>query len=404
MKHTAYNVASRGTPAAALAVFAILAACTSNESTSRRVFVPSGTPLEVEEPAYMSVGEAGRDTLLEFYRIATPFLLPDRQLVVPVAGANSIRVFRANGEFTGSFGRTGEGPGEFRSLSAAWSRGDTIEAFDSRLLRITRFFWDRPPELVSIQPVRGAQGALPGILSDGWSIYGVESGGPSGRDQMVVHRYGRDGTHLGVVARVEGFIRYTYPGGSAPEPLSPRAVFALHGQNVYVAETLTPRIRIFDTAGTLLREITWQPDTSLSPAPAFRIVVDSALAWSQPDRGGSGVAPWLRDAAATRQRLESAPQPQQVSLFWKFLVDEQGFIWVRPFDVLQHAAALGGLALGSGGPGGRWTIFTPEGVQVGSVNMPQELEPFYISSEAVVGIRRDALGVESVRVHALQRR
>ncbi len=69
---------------------------------------------------------------------------------------------------------------------------------------------------------------------------------------------------------------------------------------------------------------------------------------------------------------------------------------------LLHAAALGGLQ--SVGPGGDWMIFSPEGVQVGSIELPSDLEPYHITSDAVVGIVRDELGVESVQVHSLARR
>ena len=41
---------------------------------------------------------------------------------------------------------------------------------------------------------------------------------------------------------------------------------------------------------------------------------------------------------------------------------------------------------------------------MGSVELPSELEPHQITSDAVVGIVRDELGVESVRVHSLERR
>ncbi len=94
--------------------------------------------------------------------------------------------------------------------------------------------------------------------------------------------------------------------------------------------------------------------------------------------------------------------PQQLSVFWKVIVDDEGFIWVRPYEPVKHAAALGGI--GRAGTGGRWSILLPTGASVGFVNLPAELEPLQITSNAVVGIWRDALGVEFVRVHSLQRK
>jgi hypothetical protein len=64
---------------------------------------------------------------------------------------------------------------------------------------------------------------------------------------------------------------------------------------------------------------------------------------------------------------------------------------------------LGGLSESSGA-GGTWQIISPSGVAAGLVEMPQDLQPVQITADAVVGIARDDLGVESVRVHTLQRR
>jgi hypothetical protein len=114
-----------------------------------------------------------------------------------------------------------------------------------------------------------------------------------------------------------------------------------------------------------------------------------------------------------RQRLLEAalevPEPDRISAFWSFIVDEEGYVWVLPYDPAAHSAALEGLGsgsylLGGSGPGGLWRVFAPDGTEVDPVRVPDELEPVTITSDAVVGIRRDELGVESVRVHVLRRR
>ena len=75
----------------------------------------------------------------EFDRVTTPFLRPNGTVAVPTRGAQSIRLFSPDGNFVESHGGPGDGPGEFISLGGAWARGDTIEAYDGRLRRITRF-------------------------------------------------------------------------------------------------------------------------------------------------------------------------------------------------------------------------------------------------------------------------
>jgi hypothetical protein len=377
---------------ALLVALAALASC-GRDGDGTTGAAPAGTPLEIGAAAQLSLGAVDGDTLQEFDRVVTPFLLPDGRVVVPVSGARSMRVFSAQGTFVASLGRNGEGPGEFRNLLAAWPRGDTIEAFDTRLRRITRFLPDGSVEVVSPRSDLPDLSAVAGPSGDGWMLGGVASGGDGQRDVIVVQRFSRDGTLRGEVARAQGFARYAAQRYHGPEPLSPRPMFAVHRGRAYVAESLTPRIQVFGETGTLDNEITWTPAPASSASEAFRLVVDSAVAMS-------GSVP----AAAMRQRLEAAPVPDKLSAFWAFLVDDEGFVWVRPYEPLRHAAALGGLSLPAGGPGGRWTIYSPDGVEAGTVRVPADLEPLRITADAVIGIARDALGVETVRLHALRRK
>jgi hypothetical protein len=167
---------------------------------------------------------------------------------------------------------------------------------------------------------------------------------------------------------------------------------AVHGGLLYVGQSETPELQVLDGSATLVREIRW-PAPELPPAAeALRSVIDTAVARSAPER-----------AEALRTRLEAAPAPERLSSFWSVLVDDLGFVWIRPYDPLLHAAALGGLGRPGGGGGGSWLILSPEGQLIGSVELPSGLEPAQITRDAVVGVHRDELGVESVRVHALRR-
>ena len=153
------------------------------------------------------------DSLQEFDRVTTPFRMSDGRLVVPQRRIGLIRIFDADGQYLTTLGRLGEGPGEFQDLSAAWPRADTIEAFDGDLLRITRFLPDDDVEVVSLEPVRSAQVAIPAGFDDGWLVYGVAIVGQDGRDQMPVHWFDRSGALRAEVTRVEGMWRYVFDGG-----------------------------------------------------------------------------------------------------------------------------------------------------------------------------------------------
>lgn len=362
-------------------------------------------PVSISPDPLLLVGTAAGDPDQEFHQVITPFLLSGRRLVVPVAGERAIRVFGPEGTLVSSHGRPGEGPGEFQDLSSAWARGDTIEAFDGQLQRLTRFLPDGSVQVVTPEFTGSAGLAVPVPLHEGWAFVGIGSAGSGERDELVVHRYAGDGSHLGEVTRTRGISRVSYPaGGSGPDPLSPRGVVAVRNGRMYVAETLTPEIQIFDGSGRPEAPVIWDPEPVASPAEALRILRDSAAA-RRAAGDASGMAEILLGAA-----LET-PAPDRISVFWSFLVDEEGFVWVRPYDPASHAAALGGLGQGAytlgasgSGPGGRWRVFSPEGVEVRSIAVPEGLELWQVQADAVVGVHRDPLGVESVRVHALERR
>jgi hypothetical protein len=372
--------------------FALLVACESEQETEDPTASAPGTPIGINPDPAVQVGVTAGDTLYELHRVATPFVTSNNTLVIPLRDANSIREFSPNGEFIRALGGPGSGPGEFRILIAAWPRGDTIEAYDFQLRRVTRFVPDGSVQVVSLDADLPDLSMAPSALGDGWVVGGVAEAGPGRRDRMVFHRFARDGSDLGEIASTDGMARYEAPGFLGPEPLSPRPFFAVADDRVYVAESLTPRIRVLDSHGAALQELAWEPASGPAPGEILAAVVDSAIAAAAPDQ-----------APALRTRLEAAPSPERLSVFWSMIVDELGFVWVQRYEPLRHAAALGGLRESSGA-GGSWQIFSPRGVAAGLVEMPPDLQPVQITANVIVGIARDDLGVESVRVHTLQRR
>ena len=363
------------------------ASCGPSEDAPSTDSLPPGTPVRVEETPSACVGMLSGDTLQEFFQVVTPFLLPDRSLAVPLASLGEIRIFALDGRFVARHGRRGEGPGEFSSLSAAWPRGDTIEAFDRRLRRITRFLPDGSVETLPLERVSSAQAAVPGALSTGWALMGVAEAPYGGRDRMALHLFARDGSHMGEIASVEGIERIEVGNFAGPHPLSPMAFFAVGHDRVYAGESLSPSVRGFDSEGALAQEVSWQPGQGVSPDAASRTVVDAIVSRPDPDR-----------ALNTRERLEAFPIPDRLSVFWGLMADEAGFLWVRPFDPKIHALELGGP-----GTGGGWLVLSPTGLAITSVEIPVDLEPTFIAEDAIVGIQRDEHGVESVCVFGLNR-
>ena len=390
-------IQSRKRPAHLLAI-AILAAivtagCGGDTSDARAALVPLGAPVAIQPTADLDVGVLEGDPMEEFDRVTTPFLMPNGTLAVPTRGARTIRLFSPDGAFVESYGGPGEGPGEFGSLGSAWARGDTIEAYDGRLRRITRFIPGGEVEVVTIRGTPVPPDRMLGPLGDGWALTGIARITYGERDPMSVLYVSRDGAYVARLADAEGMARFRVPGISGPHPLTPIGLFDVHAGEVYAAETLTPAIRVYDGSGTYLREIALAIDAPAPASSVFRQVIDSAVARADED-----------ERTATRRRLSAFPEPDRLSSFWDFIVDEAGYVWVRPYEPLVHALALGGRPGGPSGPGGNWLVISPEGAEVGRLEVPAGLELVQITSDAVVGLHRDDLGIESVRVHSLSRR
>lgn len=376
----------------------LLVGC-ADEGEAPSVNPVPGTPMEIATQPRLSLGVSSGDTIQEFFQIRTPFLLPGDRLAVPLSGSSEIRVFGPDGEFIRSLGRAGEGPGEFVDLTSAWLRGDTIEALDADLMRITRFIPDGSTEVIRLEATRRGETAPPGAIPNGWVTVGWAGLAESGRDLWAVQLFARDGTLTGEIARIEGMARISVPGLSGPHPLSPRSVVRVARGEVYWAETLTPRIQVLGPTGGVKREITWDTPDLISPRTALSLIRDSARARGDPS------AP----ETMSERLLRTDEIPEKVSVFWDFMVDELGFTWIRPYEPTKHSFSLvrfygGGYVVGSSGRGGRWRVFSPEGVEVGSIKVPEGLAVTQITRDAVVGIRIDpTLGFESVHVHSLER-
>ena len=353
-------------------------------------------PVDIVEPAEMSVGTAEGAETEEFYNVRDPFLLEGGELVVPVAGHREIRVFNQDGEKVRQYGGGGEGPGEFRGLLQAWPRGDTVEVWDGLLSRMTRFPPEGDPEVVSLREGDAPLSTVVGVLDDGWLVGYVRIPSPGARDELVADRFNGEGERVErEVVAVSGMQRVAYlDGGGGPGALSPRARFQFgsseESNGIYTAETLTPEVRVLDPeTGDTLRTISWDPPDTPGPEEAFERLLSEAR-----ERG-------VEDE---RSVLGEGAPPDTVPSFSDFLVDEEGLVWVRPFVPKRDARGLGGnVGTGPTGPGGHWEIFSPEGDPLGSVEMPEGLIPYQVTSDRLVGVHRDELGVERVRVHRVER-
>jgi hypothetical protein len=111
-----------------------------------------------------------------FYLLAAP----DGSIFVPEPREGLIRRFDERGKHLGTFGRRGDGPGEFQSMRALGWAGDSLWIADARHSRVTWFDMDgKVLKTVTFYPTAFAAPnhvhRLQGVLADGSLLVAVEA-------------------------------------------------------------------------------------------------------------------------------------------------------------------------------------------------------------------------------------
>jgi hypothetical protein len=348
-----------------------------------------------------SIGTVDGDPAKQFNRVTGMAPLANGGLVVGQLGPPPIvRWFDSDGEIVHAAGGEGEGPGEFAHvLKVEAAAGDTILVWDPRLRRISAF----SPEGEFLASRQWDPEALifPGVLrlgKDGFAVYRrvIDGGEPvPGRTykeslEIVVDpdatRPG-ERTVIGPFAHAEyrAFTVETASGSTVamrPAYLGATASVAVGDSSIYVGEGVDWEYHRFGYDGRLERIVR----RAGSARPVTPEVVDVALEASLAD---------VPDEAARlreRRRWEEASLPDSLPITTDAHLDPAGNLWVRHYS----------LRFATQGPS-RWSVFSPNGVWLGTVDTPDRLWVRGFLDDAVYGVYFDELGVEHVRLHRIRK-
>lgn len=353
----------------------------------------SERPWTIDEAPLVSIGAADGDVRYLFGNISGVLVLPGGGIAVADALSAQLRFFDPQGAHIRSVGRAGDGPGEFRALSSLELCGGRLHAFDGRLGRMTVF-------TVAGELVESYQLSEPGterrpyqhrcgpggqFLLAGWGIppsrgRGVSFSLYAQRAPVWILDASRTnaipiGTYVSS-ERVYSVNRQTGGSGSGPHPFGRAVVFSLDSVRVFVGRSERLQVEVRDLGGRLLR-ILRGPDLDLSVTPSL---VQGYLE-----------AEMSRADSILRDRLieNEMRSPPTVPAYQAFLNDPLGNLWVARFDRWSDER--------------RWGVFDPAGRFLGHVSVPPRFALFSIGVDAVYGVSRSDLGVESVEVYRLRR-
>lgn len=329
-----------------------------DEREGPRVVVVDETETDVVAPVRDTALTARAAEVVPLSGVLGVLWRPSGGFAVLNAGAYQVVWYEPSGALQTTHGRQGEGPGEYSDPVGMWSApAGELVVLDSELGRVTTY---REPGVVG--GVRSIVGFRKGmnVRVLGWSDSLVLiSEEEVGFGRAMRTGEDRDSTHFFVYRSGEGDFaefssiagwRLTSDGsGVSIERPRLRTAYAGHGNRLFVSPGDEWVIRVIDPRGRFVRRIDFRED----------------------DDGAGG--------AAAQDEVDR-----------RLFVDERDRIWT-----------VGFLGLGPNGESGNtriWSVLDTDGEVLFRVPLPALFRPFDLSGDRLIGVTRDAFGVERIDV------
>jgi hypothetical protein len=361
---------------------------------------PHGGGWRVSAEALLSIGTFQGDSLHQLYQVQGARRLSGGGVAVANAGSGEVRVYDPSGVFVRSLGRRGEGPGEFqRPALAGVLGGDTLVVADMQLRRITL-----------VHPVAGVVGSarvaedlggavLPqGMLADRTVVLGGGFYWSGSSGETLTEGYSRPPTSYRSCS-LEGDLVTDFgefPGSEFNVQIrSVGGGMAMSARLIpfgkYPMQTVSPgflhvgsgeswEVRSYRPSGELARIV--RLDRELRPVRRedLEAYVREAVAEATDPA----------QAQEIRRGIEALPTPDFMPASASLHADHHGYLWVERYRAPGEEPAV-------------HDVLDPEGRLVGWVSLPAGLQILESGPDYVLGLYRDDLEVEYVRVYALEK-
>jgi hypothetical protein len=299
-------------------------------------------------------------------------------------GSETIRSYTRDGAFRQSWGRQGEGPGEFVDLYyLAVLSADTILAYDVEQLRYTMF--SATGGLLSTQqihPVSEPPFLYFGTYANGdhalaWLKAMERDPAVITADQIEVRRFGRDGTAKNPLGMMTGIRRLR----RMAVPFSPVTLATMVADTLFLSDGVGGLIAVVGPDGVNARTMRIETDP---------VVAEEA--WLQLEQV-------LDSTRLERMRAQRAePGTDSIPAFSEILADDSGQLWVKTF-----APSTDSPLAGRRRTGGTWLVIRTDGTVVARIGMPEGFRLLDVRGNRAAGFSTDSLGVQRVHVYGIAR-
>jgi hypothetical protein len=350
------------------------------------------------EPS-LSIGTIRGEAAYEFDDVRGAHRSRDGTIAVINAGLHDVRIFDSSGVHLRSFGRDGQGPGEFRNMALAGVVGrDTLVIVD---VGNDRFSLVHPVAGFVRQAVVSQEVATylytAGVFSDGsvlfaelWDRTEMEGMAEGFNRNPAFYRScnpdGSPGTDFGRKLGAEYELEFrefdgrpstriiSIPFGKLPEAAVARDLFFLGEQDNF-------EIKVHRQTGELIRLIRLDREPEPVTEEYRRLHIEEQI-----------VTYGLNENAARRTRrvVLEQPLPSHFPAHDRLVVDGAGFLWVQEYRKPGEGEAA-------------WLVFDPVGKLVARLNIPEGLNLLEIGLDYLLGVSKDELDVEYVQLFAVNR-
>ena len=330
----------------------------------------------------------------EFTRIISVLRLPDGRIVAAnFTNPPNVRVYSPAGEHLSTFGGPGAGPGEFQAI--AWIdllSDDTLRVFDFWQARVTYF--DLTGNLFGTMPLLEVAGSpmTTFVLAPGFTggdllarlnrLIPQDAQG-RGRTFTPLVRVSRSGRALDTLVTIPDAEYHVAPDGDGNlVHFTPRSAALPSGDRMFVTTAEAYRIDEYTGDGVLRRSLRrTDPPRSVGPADVAALL-DQRLERARSDA----------ERVHLERSFNEVPHADMLPAYDRsILLDDIGNLWAK-----QYAAPRDSLA--------NWDIFDESGRYLTVITVPLAFNIVDVGSDDVLGIWRDELGVESIRLYELQKR